>query len=254
MPISPNPTAAPLSIPRPARRRAWLLAACLAAVLPAGAFAQGQPLPLIRPADTPREDYSTRMLIGSDRIVVGLEATGSPRDLGPDRLVVHLSAGSPESVCVSIRSIDGRYRGTFHFAVPGPRPRTVMLDVRSWLYPAQRAAYTPDRLAVGAWLAPLCTPPPGTFVVAVRTSGERGGALRLSLNADAGLQVRADFLAPGRPLPGTRCPLLDVEDAHAFNRVCQVQLPTTPGRYDLGLTLRVPGQEPQLVRYTVLVP
>lgn len=254
MPISPNATAAPLFIPRGARRMARLLAACLAALLSAGVSAQTQPLPLIHPVETPREAYSTRTLVGSDRIVVGLEATGSPGDPSPDRLMVYLPAESRDSVCVSIRSIDGRYRGTFHFAVPGPRPRAVLLDVRSWLYPRQRATYTPDRLAVGAWLAPSCAPPPQGFVVAGRNGGVRGTALRLSLIADAGLQVRADVLAPGRDFPATRCPLLEVDDSHAFNRVCTVPLPTTPGRYELGVAQRIPGQEWQLMRYTVVVP
>jgi hypothetical protein len=253
MPISPSaaPTARPTT--RPSRWTARLLAACVVMLAPAGLSAQGQ-LPLVAPADTPREHYSSRVMVGSDGIVLGLEATGSPRELPRDRLVVHLPGGSRDGLCVSIRTIDGRYRGLFPFVAPDARSRAVLLDVRSWQYPREMEAYTPDRLAVSAWLAPSCAAPPGTFLVVSRNGAAPRGPLRLSLNADAGLLVRADIASPGRELPSTRCPLLEVDDAHAFNRVCTIQLPATAGRYDLQLTLRVPGQDPQLKRYTVRVP
>jgi hypothetical protein len=252
MPISPTATPVPRPITRPAR---WMaLAACLAALAPAGLSAQGHRLPLVQPADTPREHYSTRIQVGTDRTVVGLEVTGSPRDLPAEHLVVYLPEGSREGVCVSIRSIDGRYRGLFHFAAPEMRNRAALLNVRSWLYADRLAAYTPDRLAVSAWLAASCAAPPGTFVAVGRNSAAPGGTLRLSLNADAGLLVRADFASPGRQLPSTRCPLLDLDEAHAFNRVCTLALPAVSGGYDLQLTLRVPGQDPQHARYTVRVP
>lgn len=253
MQISRNTMPTARSAIRPLRLAARLLAACAVLLAPAGLTAQRQ-LPLVAPADSPREHYSPRMMVGSDGIVLGFETTGSPPELPTDRLVAHLPGGSRESLCVSIRTIDGIYRGLFHFVVPDARSRAVLLDVRSRQYPDKLAAYTPDRLAVSAWLAPSCAAPPGTFVVVSRDGAAPRGPLRLSLNADAGLLVRADIASPGRELPSTRCPLLEVDDAHAFNRVCTVQLPATAGRHDLLLTLRVPGQEPQLKRYTVRVP
>jgi hypothetical protein len=254
MPIAPAATAVPCPIPRPARRIVLFLAVCLVAAAPAVLSAQSRQLTLVQPADTPREHYSTRVPVGTDRIVVGLEATGSPTELPAERLVVYLPEGSRDGVCVSIRSIDGRYGGLFHFVPPVARSRAALLNVRSWRYPDELAAYTPERLAVSAWLAASCAAPPGTFVVVGRNSAAPGGTLRLSLNADAGLLINADITSPGRRVPTARCPLLEVDDAHAFNRVCTLQLPAAPGHYDLRLTLRIPGQEPQLVRYVVRVP
>jgi hypothetical protein len=170
-----------------------------------------------------------------------------------DRLVAYLPAGSRDSLCVSVRSIDGKYRGTFHFAASGARTRT-LLDVRSRRYPNELAAYTPDRLAVSAWLGPSCAAPPESFVVVGRSRAAPGGAVRLSLNANAGLLVRADIISPGQPLPSTWCPPLEMEDAHAFNRVCTIPLPAAAGRYDLRVAMRIPGQDPQFKRYAVRVP
>jgi len=215
--------------------------------------AQGQPLPLLHPAEPPLEHYTPRVLVGSDGIVVGLEAIGSPGDLQADRLVAYLPGPGRDSLCVSIRSIDGKYRGSFHFAASGARSGATLLDVRSRRYARELAAYTPDRLAVEAYLGASCASPPETFVLVGRNATARPGTLRVSLNADAGLLVRAELQSPSHELPSTRCPLLEVEDAHAFNRVCILPLPPA-GRYDLQLTLRIPGQESQFARYAVRLP
>jgi hypothetical protein len=198
------------------------------------------------------ESYVDRVLIGSDGVLVGLETGQADGSLERDQLTVHLPAMDADSLCVSIRSIDGRYEGTFQFAARLMRPGPVLVDVRSPEYPRERAAYGPEHLAVHASLASSCSRGRGSLVMVGRTRA-RPTALRLSLNADAGMLVRAEITSPPPGTAPVRCPLLDEPNPYAFNRTCAVPLPPA-GPYDLRLTLRIPGQDPRYITYRIEVP
>lgn len=198
------------------------------------------------------ERYVDRVLIGSDGVLVGLEAGRADGSLPRDQLIVHLPATDADSLCVSMRSIDGRYEGTFQFAARSLPRGPVLVDVRSPGYSRERAAYAPERLAVHALLAGSCSRGTGTMVLAGRTRAAPA-ALRLSLNADAGMLVRAQ-MAPAAPASEpVRCPLVSEPNPYAFNRTCTVPLPPA-GRYQLLLTLRLPGQPPRRIAYPVEAP
>ncbi|HEU0298095.1 MAG TPA: hypothetical protein VFR37_01545 [Longimicrobium sp.] len=198
------------------------------------------------------ERYVDHVLMGADGVLVGLEAGRADGSLPRDQLIVHLPPTDADSLCVSIRSIDGRYEGIFQFAAR-PMPRgPVLVDVRSPEYPEQRAAYAPERLAVHASLGSSCSSGTGTTVLAGRTRAAPD-ALRLSLNADAGMLVRAE-MAPAAPASEpVRCPLVGEPNPYAFNRTCTVPLPPA-GPYQLRLTLCIPGQPPRRITYPVEAP
>jgi hypothetical protein len=198
------------------------------------------------------ERYVDRVLIGSDGVLVGLEAGHADGSLPRDQLIVHLPSTHADSLCVSIRSIDGRYEGTFQFAARSMPRGPVLVDVRSPGYPRERAAYAPERLAVHASLAGSCSSGTGTMVLAGRTRAAPA-TLRLSLNADASMLVRAGT-APAAPgSEPVRCLLVGEPNPYAFNRTCTVPLPAA-GRYQLLLTLRMPPHPPRRITYPVEVP
>lgn len=215
-----------------------LAIALLPSRLPAQARAGAQ---VVHPYVSARESYVDRVLIGSDGVLVGLEAGEADGSLPRDLLIAYLPPTLADSLCVSVRSIDGRYEGTFQFAARRMQPGPVLLDVHSAEYPRQRAGYTPERLAVHASLAGSCSREAGRMVMAARTRAAPA-ALRLSLNADAGMLVRAE-IASAAP-ESVRCPVVDEPNPYAFNRTCTVPLPPA-GPYRLRLTLRIPGQSPR---------
>jgi hypothetical protein len=217
------------------------------ALVPAGVGAQAA-----YPHVSAREVYRDRVLIGSDGTLVGLQAEGADESIDRDELIVHLPRTDADSLCVSIRSIDGRYEGDFQFAARRMQRGPVLLDVRSPRYARERDAYAPERLAVHASLAGSCSGDTGTMVVVGRTRA-LPAALRLSLNADAGMVVRAE-VGSGSPPAAARCPVVREPNPYAYNRACTVPLPRPSGPHPLRLFLRVPGQDARRITYVVEVP
>lgn len=245
-----------LHIPSAVRKRsrlpyaAEIVLALSSALVPVDLAAQArESAQVVHRYASARERYVNRVLIGSDGVLVGLEAGRADGSLPRDQLIVHLPATSADSLCVSIRSIDGRYEGTFGFAARSLPRGPVLVDVRSPGYARERAAYPPERLAVHATLARSCSGGSGTLVLAGRTRAAPA-TVRLSLNADAGMLVRAE-MAPVIPGFGpVRCPLVSEPNPYAFNRACTVPLPPA-GPDQLLLTLAMPGNPPRRIAYPV---
>lgn len=227
--------------------------ALAAALLPANLAAQPRGgAQIVHPYVHAQETFVPHVLIASDGTLVGLESGRADGSLTRDQLIVHLPRTNADSLCVSLRSIDGRYAGSFQFAARRMRPGPVLVDVHSSRYAQQRAAYAPERLAVHASLSGSCSNERGRMVMAGRTRAVPA-ALRLSLNADAGMLVRAEITSAARAAAPVRCPLLDEPNPYAFNRGCTVPLPPA-GPYLLRLTLRIPGQNPRYLTYPIEVP
>jgi hypothetical protein len=228
-------------------RAAGVVLALAAALVSTGPAAQ-----TVHRYVTADETFVPVVLIGSDGVLVGLEAGEPDGSLPRDQLIVHLPSTDADSLCVSIRSIDGRYEGTFQFAARLMRPGPVLVDVRSPEYPRERASYAPGRLAVHASLAGSCSAGTGTRVLTSRTRAAPA-ALRLSLNADAGMLVRAEMAPTASGSEPVRCPLVREHNPFAFNRTCTVPLPPA-GPYQLRLTVRNPPNPAQRFAYPVEAP
>lgn len=250
---------APLPQPhRPARTRRRLLLAIGMVMLGATSLpAQRRTAQetIYHPAEPPLEHYTPTVLVGSDEMLVGLQMTGTGDPLPSTERYVVLPPGGQESLCVYVRSIDGRYRGEFRYRLNGLQRGRVRIDIGSRRAPAEVAAYRPEELAITASTAASCSSPTRAFLPVSATRAITR-TVRVALNADAGMIVRAEVAAAGAPPSASpaRCPVVGAGNAHAFNRVCSVDLPPAAGRYILRLTLRIPGQEARYVTYPVEIP
>lgn len=193
--------------------------------------------------DTVIEQYGPRVPITSPGVLVGVRTTDDGPRLPHNRLLAFLpTAGAGDSLCVTIRSQDGRYRGDFHYALSRIGSGRVLLDVSTKRVRREVEQYPLESLAVLARIGAPCARAWEPLVVAGWVVTDRPRRLAvLALAASATHRVQSVLVA-GTPRSFS-CPGTGGIQERAFNRVCQVDLPDTSGEHELRL-LSGPRQRP----------
>ncbi|HLM65941.1 MAG TPA: hypothetical protein VK358_00370 [Longimicrobium sp.] len=222
----------------------------------AGAPCAAQPAtplqPGAHPPDTLREQYQERVPVSAPATLVGLMTDGPGRMLHHSRLRAFIPRGAGDSLCVTIRSQDGRYQGDFHYDMRRLGTGTVLLDVGTRRAGREVERYPLEQLAVLAYAAASCTRVQDRFIAAGWALVDQPRTLRVLLTADDLHRVRV-VLVPGPDQPFT-CPPLDARLERSFNRACSVALPPGPGEYQLRILGGFPGRPTPPVRVRLLVP
>lgn len=176
----------------------------------------------------------------------------APSMLEHSRLKAFIPSGVGDSLCVTIRSQDGRYRGEFHYGLGRVGVGPVVLDVQTRRAEREVERYPLKQLAVLAHTGAACGGARNRLVAAGWADTNRPTVLRLLMNAEEMHRVRV-VLVPGTPNPVV-CPPLGETQARTFNRSCHVEIPATSGEYELRILSGLPGRPASPVRVRLRVP